>query len=222
MSMQGVKFNDIHSYYDLNLILSQCSISPAIPKTNYIEIPGADGSIDLTEALGEVKYNDRTGTLVFTVLPSDDFEEKKSEISNLLNGVYFEKITLDKDPDFYYQGRCSINDWKCDKRIGKITVDLKLQPWKLKQETTVVTASTVFGMGSQTVILTNANKPTIPNIIAMPTTGELEVTFGKFVWNLKKGKHTIPEFVLKKGENVVVLCDNVNGFITFEYQEGSL
>lgn len=219
--MKGIKFDDTHSYYDLNLILSDCSISPATPKENYINIPGADGSIDLTEALGSVNYNDRTGKLIFSVLPSDDFEEKKSEVANFLNGQKF-KITLDKDPDWYYIGRCSINDHKCDKKIGQITVDLKLQPWKLKQETTVVTASTVFGMGSQTVILTNANKPTIPNIIAMPITGELEVTFGEFVWNLKKGKHTIPEFVLKKGENVVVLCDNVNGFITFEYQEGSL
>lgn len=134
MSMNGVKFDDIHSYYDLNLILSQCSINPAKPKTNYVEIPGGDGSIDLTEALGDIRYSDRTGTLVFTVLPGEDFEEKKSEVSNLINGKKF-KITLDKDPDWYYIGRCTINSWKCNKTIGQITVDLKLEPFKCRAET---------------------------------------------------------------------------------------
>lgn len=219
--MKGISFGDVHSYYDLNLILSDCSISPATPKENYINIPGADGSIDLTEALGSVNYNDRTGKIVFSVLPSDDFEEKKSEVANFLNGQKF-KITLDKDPDWYYIGRCSINDHKCDKRIGQISIDLKLQPWKLKQETTVVSATRSQFLDPQTVILTNAYKPTIPTITALPTTGEIELTFGEFVWNLKRGIHTIPEFTLKKGKNVVVVGGDANGTIIFEYQEGSL
>ena len=74
--MKGVKFGHIHSYSNLNLILSEVSIQPATPKTNYIDVPGADGSIDQTAALGEVRFNDRDCEFLFSVLPTDDFERK--------------------------------------------------------------------------------------------------------------------------------------------------
>lgn len=215
--MKGIKFDDTHSYYDLNLILSDCSISPATPKENYIDIPGADGSIDLTEALGSVNYNDRTGKIVFSVLPSDDFEEKKSEVANFLNGQRF-KITLDKDPDWYYIGRCSINDHKCDKKIGTITVDLKLQPWKMKQNETVVS---VFGntitVGKK-ITLKNAKKPAIVTVI----TDSAKIEFNGYTWTLVRGEHTIPELCLSQGDNEVVFYANSSSAVIFKYQEGSL
>ena len=55
--MTGVKFDNIHSVNDLGLSLSTVEITPPEPKTYIIEIAGADGSLDLTEALtGDVKY----------------------------------------------------------------------------------------------------------------------------------------------------------------------
>lgn len=133
--MKGVKFNDIHSYRNLNLILSGVSIPPATPKTTYVDVPGADGSLDQTEALGEVKFNNRDCEFLFSVLPTDDFEEKKTEVSNLLNGKVC-KITLDKDADYYYQGRCTVEKYKCDKMLRQITVKAKVHPYKLKQDVT--------------------------------------------------------------------------------------
>lgn len=140
--MKGVKFNDIHSYRNLNLILSEVSIPPATPKTSYIDVPGADGSLDQTEALGEVKFNNRDCEFLFSVLPTDDFEQKKTEVSNLLNGQVC-KITLDKDADYYYQGRCSVDEYKCDKMLRQITVKAKVHPYKYKQ--TVTTKSWAIG-----------------------------------------------------------------------------
>lgn len=133
--MKGVNFGNIHSYRNLNLILSEVSIPPATPKTTYIDVPGADGSLDQTEALGEVKYKERDCEFLFSVLPTDDFEEKKTEVSNLLNGQVF-KITLDKDPDYYYQGRCTVDKYKSDKMLRQITVKAKVHPYKFKQSIT--------------------------------------------------------------------------------------
>lgn len=135
--MKGVKFNDIHSYKDLNLVLAPFQMPPAEPKTNFIDVPGADGSLDMTEALGEVKFNDRTGSMTFSVLPQDDFEVKKTQVSNILNGLKC-KITLDKDPEFYYFGRLSVSDYKANKMLRQITVDFRVQPYKYKQTETVV------------------------------------------------------------------------------------
>lgn len=218
MSMNGVKFDNIHSYYDLNLILSQCSISPAKPKTNYVEIPGGDGSIDLTEALGDIRYSDRTGTLVFTVLPEDNFEDKKSEISNLLNGKKF-NITLDKDPDWYYIGRCTINDWKCDKLIGQITVDLKLQPFKYAPETVVKPSSTssadisVKGLPVCPYITLEGDRNTTLNIY-----DENEVRIISEPINL--GTYKYSSVVLQPGRYRAAITNFVSCTIT--YQERSL
>lgn len=221
--MKGIKFDDTHSYYDLNLILSDCSISPATPKENYINIPGADGSLDLTEALGMVNFNDRTGKIIFSVFPSDDFEEKKSEIANFLNGQKF-KITLDKDPDWYYIGRCSINDHKCDKKIGQITVDLKLQPWKLKQKETIISVVAIPGipgipgMMTKFVTLSNSRKPVIPTV---KVTGDAVIDYKDYTGNFVEGTYKIPELCLYEGKTEQITV-STNGTVTFTYQEGSL
>lgn len=129
--MKGIKFDSVHSFNDLNLVLSEVSIPPATAKTNFVDIPGGDGSVDLTEALGEVKYNDRGCKFTFTVFPSDDFEAKKRQVSNLLNGKRC-KIVVDKDPDFYWLGRCSIDEYSSNKNIHKIVVGATVAPYKLK------------------------------------------------------------------------------------------
>ena len=215
--MNGIKFDDTHSYYDLNLILSDCSISPATPKTNFIDIPGADGSLDLTEALGTVKFNDRTGKLVFSVLPSDDFEEKKSEIANFLNGRNF-KITLDKDPDFYYQGRCSINDWKCDKKIGQITVDLKLQPWKLKQELTVISYNLESLESSYHITLKNLRKPAK---VTVECNKDIRIKQNNIEYAFAAGSWVL-ENPLVEGGNVIYVYVKSTTKVKFSYQEGGL
>ena len=139
----GVSFGDLHSFYDLDLILADVSIPPASPKTTYVEIPGADGSVDLTEAHGEVKYSDRTGAkFTFYMNPAGDlsefaWEEKKKQISNLLNGLRC-NITVDKDPDYYWQGRCTVNEHSCNKKLRKFVVGARLAPYKLKTNVTSV------------------------------------------------------------------------------------
>lgn len=220
--MNGVKFDDIHSYFDLHLILSGCSISPATPKTNYVDIPGGDGSIDLTEALGDVKYSDRTGKLVFSVLPSDDFEEKKSEVANLLNGQKF-KITFDKDPDWYYTGRCIINEHKCDKRVGTITVDLKLNPWKLKVNETIVRISG-DRLFEYEFILKNSKMPVCPTFTSKYG---FDLLFkGEWFSTIETNKVKWLDVQLTEGDNLVEIYPSegfgVDEEITITYQEGSL
>lgn len=135
--MKGIWFNDIHSYADLNLILSAVNIPPAVPKTTYIDIPGADGSVDLTEVHGEVKYKDRECSFTFTVFPYENFEEKKTYISNLLNGKRY-KIIVDKDADCYWIGRCKVNEYASDRSLNKIVVSATVGPYKFKNEETSV------------------------------------------------------------------------------------
>ena len=49
--MKGVMFDNFHTYLDFRLLLSTKTIGSPSAKTESINIPGADGVLDLTEYL---------------------------------------------------------------------------------------------------------------------------------------------------------------------------
>lgn len=214
--MNGVYFGNIHSFYDLNLILAPFTPAPAEPRVNFLEIPGRNGLLDLTEANGEVKFNSREFVFVFSVASGDTltFDERLSAVSNALNGLRC-KITLDRDPDHYWQGRCVLSEYDQDKNIGQIEVTATVDPYKLKQNATVV--SVALSAEEKTVVLPNSRMTVVPTI---KCTGEAVVTFGDAVYTLETGTHRIPAIRLVEGENVLKLSGT--GEITFTYQEGEL
>lgn len=211
--MKGIRFDDIHSYTDLNLVLSEVKIPPATVKTTFVDIPGGDGSVDLTEALGEVKYKDRACTFTFTVFPYDDFEEKKQQVSNLLNGKRC-KIIVDKDPNYYWIGRCAINSYASDKNLHKIVVGATVAPYKLKHNQT----SVVVPSGTNvTRTLQNGRKRAVPTITC---TAQAKVVFGNITTNLNAGTHKMLDIELVEGANQVTVTSTKS--VTFTYQEGDL
>ena len=211
--MKGIYFDDIHSYTDLNLVLSGINIPPATVKTTYVDIPGGDGSVDLTEALGEVKFKSRECSFTFTVFPYEDFEEKKKYISNLLNGRRC-KIILDKDPEYYWDGRCSIKEYSSNKNLHKLVVGATVAPYKLKTRQTIVT---VPAGNSVVRELENGRKSVVPTIT---TTADAKIIFEGNTYNLGVGTHTILNIELKYGKNQVTVTSNSP--VKFTYQEGDL
>lgn len=216
--MKGIYFDDIHSFYDLNLVLSKVDIPPAVPKITMVDIPGGDGSVDLTEAFGEVKFKDRECTFTFTVFPYDDFEEKKREVNGLLNGKRC-KITLDKDPDYYWEGRLSINEYASNKNLHQIVVGATVAPYKVKQEVTTVFAPNA--LDGVRVVLYNGRKPVCPVITATENDLIHNGPDGNIYHQFSEtGDFIIPELKLGFGENVFWVT-TTNG-MTFTYQERDL
>ncbi len=125
--INGVSFDGIHSYDDFGMWLSaRPDLGSPIPKTNAIDISGADGVIDLTEAnTGEVKFSNRTIKLVFAAMVDvPDQESFKAVIMNALHGKIVRQLILDEDPEWYYNGRATV-------------VFTNITPWKLKCEITI-------------------------------------------------------------------------------------
>ena len=214
--MNGVYFGNIHSFYDLNLILAPFTPAPAEPKVNFLEIPGRDGLLDLTEANGEVKFNSRDFVFIFSVASGDTltFDERLSAVSSALKGLRC-RITLDRDPDYYWVGRCVLSEYDQDKNIGQIEVTATVDPYKLKQNVTEVTVT--LSAEEQIVVLANGRMTVVPTI---ECTGPCTVTFGDAVYTLEAGTHKIPATRLVEGGNVLKLSGT--GEITFTYQEGEL
>ena len=216
----GVSFNEIHSYRDLNLILSRVEVAPAAPKTNYVDIPGADGSLDLSEALGEVKFSDRTIKLTFTMNPGGDLSEaaweaKKTQVSNRLNGLSC-KITLDKDPGYYWQGRATVDEYQSTKRLRQFVVSAVVRPYKLKQKVTVV--STAISSDGTTVTLKNSRRPVCPTVSC--TNDNTKVVFDGATYVFSQGEHKNLGVHLVEGDNKATVSGV--GTITFTYQEADL
>ena len=216
----GVLFNNIHSFFDLNLILSLVEISPAKPKITTVDIPGADGSLDLTEAHGEVKYSDRTIKLTFTMNPAGDlseraWEEKKTEVSNALNGLAC-RITLDKDPDYYWQGRCTVDSYKSNKRVRQFVIAATVRPYKWKQSETV--ASFALSSTAQTVSIRNARKSVCPLITC--TDDNTVIVFNGNTFGFNAGSHKDLNIRFTEGNNQLTISGT--GQVTFTYQEGDL
>lgn len=113
-------------------------ITPPKVQTKYVDIPGADGSLDLTDYLaGRPTFSDREGTIEFIVLNDYNIEGYNynwsslySEIMTYLHG--WQKIMiLEDDPDYFYKGRFSVDSWTTDQNNSKITVGYKLWPYKM-------------------------------------------------------------------------------------------
>ena len=216
----GITFGDFHSFWDFDLVLAKAEIPPASPKELFVEIPGADGSVDMTEAFGEVKYSDRTGAkFTFFMNPAGDLSEeaweaKKKEVSNRLNGLRCE-IVLDKEPEYFWTGRVKVSEHTSNKLMRKIVVDARLAPYKLKTDITRVAVD--LTATPQTVELLNGRKPVCPTITC---TGTAKIVSGSSEYNVSAGTHKILDIRLKQGRNVVTVSGS--GELEFSYQEGDL
>lgn len=222
MIESGVYFDNIHSFHNLNLILSAVEIAPAAPKVSFVEIPGGDGSIDLTEALGEVKFMDRTHKFVLSMNPSGDlsdaaWEAKKTEVSNYLNGRAC-KITLDKDAAYYWIGRCSVDSYSSTKRLRQIVVTATVRPYKYKQEKTIKAFTYNAAVTNELINLTNSRKSVCPSITC--TEDNTEITFNGNTYKLNAGTHKLLDILLTFGDNHMTISGS--GTVTFTYQEGDL
>lgn len=131
--MNGVTFGNKHSYRTWKMLLaSKPIISPPKPKTKLIQVPGTNAVIDLTETLtgGEVKYEPRGIRCVFYVVGGR--QKWPSVYSAVLNEVHGKrmKIIMDDDPNWYYEGRVSVDEFDSDESSATIVITAEVEPYK--------------------------------------------------------------------------------------------
>lgn len=215
--MKGVKFGDYHSYTDLDLILTSKTIGDAATKKESVSVPGSDGELDLTEYFGEPRFNNRELSFRFSSIKSRGNQPAQySAIENRLNGRKV-KIVLDADPDYYYIGRLAVGNWTNEKCIGKVEIKADCEPWKYRNDETVI-EKTVASGGTVTVALTNERKTITPKIT---TTGNVTVAWeGKSVSLSAGADQIIPDLQLKSGTTSLTLTGAA--VVTFKYRKASL
>jgi phage-related protein len=141
----SVTIGDKNSWGDWHLISKDRPyIAQPTPKTKYVELAGASGSIDLTDALtGLPTYNDRTGSLTFIINYDywENWYDVYNDISNYLNGYRY-KLMLEDEPYCYYIGRFSVSSYapgnSASSPWATITINYTLYPYKYKLEDVLV------------------------------------------------------------------------------------
>jgi phage-related protein len=212
--VKGITFGTTHTYKDLGLILGKKEIGAPSVKKNEVDIPGADGVLDMTDFFGEPKYENVKHKFEFSAaVPHDEALALFSRVKNTLHGKK-QRIILDDDPAFFYVGRCSVSSYTDEKGIGKLSIECDCEPYKYKLNKTTVTQAI---SGTQAITLTNGRKRAVPTIT---TTAAMTIIFGSGSWTTNAGTFTIPELELVEGANLVEVIGTGN--ITFTWQEGEL
>lgn len=213
--MKGILFGTMHSFRDLQMILSEKEIGAPPLKKDELDIPGGNGKLDNTEFFGEPKFGNATHKFTFTTI-QHDLLTQYSRVKNALHGKKM-RIVLDADPAYYYMGRCEVSSFHDEHGVGTIVVTCDCEPFKYALEKTAVYQAVD---GVVDVVLLNGRKRAVPEI-SIETDTSLNIVYQQSnIWDLASGTYTLPELELTEGENIVTVTGT--GTITFTWQVGDM
>ena len=213
--MSDIRFGTKWAHADYGLIVAPYAIPMPEPQTNFVEIPGRDGALDLSEAFGTVRYTDRI--IPLTLYARTPFDTLISVFAADVHGRRM-NVIFDRDPTFYYDARITLED--VERHVGYCELSLKCRakPYKLEHFETMIT---VLPTGSATVTLTNTLMPVVPTItVSAAMTLAFTIAGVVHTSNLAAGSHVVPSLVLLEGDTVIGITGT--GRITFTYRKGAL
>ena len=135
-------------------------------------------------------------------------------MKNDLHGRRF-RIILEREPDFYYDGRLSCDS---ESRVAgryELFMSAKVKPYKYEIHETLHTDH-VNGTARELKLI-NTRMPVMPRITV---DGDIYLTYGDNRCHLVAGVYQIPEITLYEGLNRIKLSGK--GTVRLEYRKGRL
>ena len=206
--------------------------------TRYIEIPGRNGLLDLSEVIsGRQIYTSREIKINLSG-PRDKttWAAAMSIARNDINGKVC-RIIFDDDVGYYWRGRVVIKDFSSVLDLGKLTISIPNadpykysiqssgEPWlwdPFNFETGIITyvgAITVSGTASLTI--PHGHMPTTPEFVVSNKVGTLTVAVGSNTYTLNSGSNKIPAIIVG-GDSDVELDFTGDAKVEVIYRSGSL
>ena len=209
------KFN---TWLDWSLILTEKKIDLAEPKTNYVNIDGMSGSLDLSESLtGEVTYKDRT---ILASFWTDKGSRRDREVllKNITFALHGKKIKIIEpdDPDHYFYGRVKIKSPVNNLAYLEFTIEATCEPWRYALTDTVRQVD-VNNNEIDVVIYNHGVKTVSPTITIK---GSVTIVYNNSRVVLANGTYRVSDIKLRRGVNIIRLSGA--GKVTFTYKEADL
>ncbi len=234
MIHQSVSINgiDMLSTYRMALANRHC-VQPPVPKTIYQDIPGADGSLDLSTAIaGRMIYERRVITLNFGCgYPMDKWPEVFSEILRNFHGREG-KLIFDDDPMYYYAGRMTVSEYSRARTLGTFTISVNADPYKYEltasdedwlwdsfsfEKGVIRDYKELEVNGSLSLTVPGTQRWVIPEITV---SASMTVSYEGKNHELKQGTNKIYDIVIKEGGNMLMFTGT--GTVTISYRGGIL
>lgn len=210
-----------HSYDDWGLYVTNTDcIGTPVLATSYIEVPGRNGLIDMSEAIsGRPTYKSRPISIKLAgARYRTDWDSVISAFRNSINGRIVH-ITFDNDVAYYWRGRVEITDFVSVMSLGTFTVSLPYaDPYKYDIESTsepwhwdpfnfitgVIRESDVHEItGSGTVTIPSGGMYVVPEIVVSNmTSSTFTVTCNGKTFTLRSGTNRIPSILVNGDEEV--------------------
>lgn len=210
------KFN---TWYDWRLILTSKNVTPPQPKTNYVNIDGMSGSLDLSESLtGEITYSDRTVSASFWTNEGTHRERERllQKIISTLHGKKVKIIEPD-DPEHYFYGRVNIKSRNNILPYMEFTIECTCEPWRYAINDCMRRVDVNSSVVTDVIINNNGVKSLSPNIIV---TGIVDIIYNGVKTTLTAGSYKISDIRLRQGVNNIGVSGA--GSATFVYKEADL
>lgn len=191
-------------------------VAPPSVRTKTQEIPGCNGTLDLTEILtGSPLYENRSGSMEFYV---DNgywpWSTAYSAIMAYLHGKRM-KMILEDDPDWYYEGRFAVNQWRSDQSYSLITINYDLKPFKKSVKTYTVEASLAANTG-KTLYVEGSVHAVNPMITA---SRNLTLTLRSDVFALSSGSHIYNNIFIQNGINEFNFLSTASATVSLSYRK---
>lgn len=216
--MRGVTitFNgtSVHTGNDLDLVQEEKTIGAPEVQTYKIDVPGRNGSVNLTKALtGKVCYNNREIRLVYCGTGS---RSQLQDLRDAVNRYHGEVIRIidDDTPNYYYEGEAIVETQLYPNRIAiEITVDANPFMFGNTDKYISVNLSTV----PQNLTINNPGVEIIPTFKVFNTA---KIVKGSYTGDFSAGTFALPQLELSKGSNNYVVSGI--GVLAINYKEAKI
>ena len=232
-TQHGVKFGNYHSFRDFGMYpKTKMIVAPPKVREVYVEVAGADGSLDLTEALvGRPNLDRRDAKFEFTVMDRARWDSVYTSLMNTIHGRDM-RVVLDDDPYWYYNGRVQVDAFATSKHTATITVTGYFDPYKkslvgnslqwlwdtFNFETDVARdyAELVVD-GTLTTTIVGSKMPVTPVI---EVSSDMSLLFNGTTYQLTTGRNRIAGMTLVDQEYQMTFTGD--GTVSVEFEIGSL
>lgn len=239
ISVEGTA-DTFHTFVDWGLYVTNTDCIGA-PKqyTKYIEVPGRNGLLDLSETIaGRQVYTSREIKIKLAgAKDKTTWNAAMSAFRNRINGKICH-FTFDDDIAHYWRGRVVIKDFSSVLDLGTLIIDIpsadpykyaiasSVEPWlwdPFNFETDYITyigAITVNGTASVTI--PHGHMATCPSLVVSDkTSSTFTVEADSVTYTLTTGTNKIPS-IMVGGDTDVELTFSGNAKVQIVYRSGSL
>lgn len=205
----------------------------------YVDIPGSNAFIDMSEALtGEPVYKSRSiGVDLGSIRPRMEWDHVISDLRNEIHGREC-KLIFDNDIDHYWKGRLYIEGFDRVRELGTFRLSMpSAEPYKYDLQSSAedwlwdpfsFEHGVIRTIGQQTVDGELSMEIPRGTMSAVPvftvseiTSSEFTVSDGRRVYNLANGYNRFPGLKVC-GRKDVTLTFRGSGTVTVDYRGGSL